>query len=73
MHSDCESALLQDGSQQADVWGADWVPSIQEVRYGSLINIRPRQGNRKMEIEDPDLRSQVADVVTQLFGGVDHA
>ena len=31
MHADCESVLLQDGSQQSDIWGADWIPSIQRL------------------------------------------
>jgi len=26
MHADCESALLEDGSAQDDIWGADWAP-----------------------------------------------
>ena len=25
-HADCEEALLEDGSRQEDVWGADWYP-----------------------------------------------
>lgn len=24
LHADCERVLLEDGSQQQDVWGADW-------------------------------------------------
>ena len=24
MHADCEAVLLEDGSRQEDVWGADW-------------------------------------------------
>ena len=59
LHADCEAALLEDGSQQADVWGADWLPESREVRFESLINIRPKQGNRKLTIEDAALRQQV--------------
>jgi len=29
LHADCESALLEDGSRQEDVWGADWNPAAQ--------------------------------------------
>jgi hypothetical protein len=29
MHADCESALLDDGGQQEDIWGADWTPASQ--------------------------------------------
>jgi hypothetical protein len=45
MHADCESALLDDGSEQEDVWGADWLPAVQQVTFESLINIRPKQNN----------------------------
>ena len=70
MHADCEEVLLDDGSSQADVWGADWYPSSQSVRFESLINIRPRQNNRSMEILDPGLRQQVETIVQTLLGGV---
>ena len=49
---------------------ADWYPLTQEVGYESLINIRPRQNNRSMEIQDPVIREQVAQIVQQLLGGL---
>lgn len=70
MHADCESTLLEDGSVQQDVWGADWNPSTQEVSYESLINIRPRQGNRSLEVTDPQLRARIAQVARDLLGEV---
>lgn len=70
MHADCESALLDDGSTQENVWGADWNPSAQEVSYESLINIRPRQGNRSLEVSDPELRARIAGIVRSLLGDV---
>lgn len=70
MHADCESALLEDGSQQEDVWGADWTPASQQVTFESLINIRPRQGNRSLDIQDPEIRSRVAQITLDLLGGV---
>lgn len=51
MHADCEEILLDDGSMQEDIWGADWDPFQQQVTYESLINIRPRQNNRSMEVQ----------------------
>jgi hypothetical protein len=73
LHADCESVLLKEGSQQEDIWGADWNPIGQEVTFESLINIRPRQSNRTLEIEDPVRREQVARIVTEFLGGVDYA
>jgi Protein of unknown function (DUF5674) len=39
LHADCEQVLLEDGSEQAHVWGADWYPLKQSVGDESLINI----------------------------------
>ena len=33
-----------------------------------LINIRPRQNNRAMEILDPEIRGQVAQITCRLLG-----
>ena len=69
LHADCEAALLEDGSKQADIWGADWNPASQQVTYEALINIRPRQNNRAMEILDPEIRERVAQITYRLLGG----
>ena len=60
--------LLEDGSQQAAIWGADWLPDVPQVTFESLINIRPQQNNRSMEILDPKIRDQVAGITRQLLG-----
>lgn len=70
LHADCEAVLLEDGSKQEDIWGADWNPLTQEVSYEALINIRPRQNNRSMEILDPTIRERVDQIIKQLLGGV---
>jgi hypothetical protein len=70
MHADCEAVLLEDGSQQESIWGADWNPSAQQVTFESLINIRPRQNNPSMEILDPDIREKVAEITRRLLSGV---
>jgi RES domain-containing protein len=70
LHADCESVLLEDGSKQEDVWGADWSPSSQQVTFESLINIRPRQNNPSVEILDPAIRQRVAEITHQLLGGL---
>lgn len=67
MHADCEAVLLEDGSAQKDVWGADWNPAARQVTFESLINIRPRQDNPSMEILDPQRRGRVAQIVRQLL------
>lgn len=70
MHADCESVLLDDGSEQDDLWGANWYPSEQRIEFESLINIRPRFGNRGILIQDENLRRQVEEVTLEILGGV---
>ena len=65
-HADCEEVLLEDGSLQENIWGADWYPDSRTVGFVALINIRPRQGNRGMEIEDPTLRRRIEAIVRRL-------
>ncbi|MGH9751945.1 MAG: DUF5674 family protein [Blastocatellia bacterium] len=67
LHADCEAALLANGSLQENIWGADWIPRIREVRYESFINIRPRQNNPALAILDPATRSRVEEIVKRLF------
>ena len=69
LHADCEAALLEDGSRQENVWGADWIPGAQQVTFESLINIRPRQNNPSLEILDSSIRERVAEIVRPLLGG----
>ncbi len=64
MHADCEAILLEDGSSQEDIWGANWNPIARQVTFGSLINVRPRQANPSMEIIDPERRQRVAQLST---------
>jgi hypothetical protein len=70
MHADCESVLLDDGSEQDDLWGANWYPNEQRIEFESLINIRPRLGNRNILIQDENLRKQVESVTRDILGGV---
>jgi len=67
LHADCKQALLENDSQQENVWGADWYPETKEVGFESLINIRPRFSNRSMEIQNPVLRQRVETIVRRLL------
>jgi len=71
MHADAEEALLEDGSRQSDLWGANYYPGRGReecIEYTSLINIRPAQDNRSMEIRDPAIRERVRDLTWALIG-----
>ena len=71
MHSDAEALLLEAGSQQADLWGANYYPGRGRegcIEYTSLINIRPAAGNRGMELLDPALRARLQEITFALVG-----
>lgn len=71
LHADAEALLLEAGSDQKDLWGANYYPGQGEkgcIEYTSLINIRPAQGNRSMKVEDPSLREQIRELTFELIG-----
>lgn len=67
LHADCEAVLIENGSDQSDIWGADWLPTSKEVRFEALINIRPRQNNRSMIIEEKKVRKIIESIVRGKF------
>jgi hypothetical protein len=67
LHADCEQVLLNDGSRQEDIWGADWYPELRKVGFESLINIRPRQQNFSFEVQDPVLRNHIETIIRSLL------
>ena len=71
MHADAENVLLEDGSRQSDVWGANYYPGRGPdacLEYTALINIRPAQGNRSMEVEDKGVRALIGEISVGLIG-----
>jgi Protein of unknown function (DUF5674) len=71
MHADAEQALLEAGSRQGDLWGANYYPGRGRdgcIEYTSLINIRPAADNRGMEIQDPALRESIREITFALLG-----
>lgn len=61
LHSDLEAYLLQKGSKQENLWGINLYPLKSKddfIEYTALVNIRPHQNNRSMEIEDFEIRKK---------------
>lgn len=70
LHSDAEAVLIQDGSVQTDLWGINLFPDKpreQMIEFTSLINIRPREGNKNMEIQSDEIRNKIRDIVGKLI------
>lgn len=65
-HTDANAVILENGSEQKDVWGFNWYldrSGKEKIEYISLINIRPVQGNRAMEVQNPVLRDRMKSVI----------
>ena len=72
MHADEETLLLEDGSSQGNLWGANYYlddPTDQRFEYTSMINIRPRDHNRKILIESESIRRRVRALAEYFFEG----
>jgi hypothetical protein len=71
LHADAEELLLESGSNQNDLWGANYYPGRGAegcIEYTSLINIRPSQGNPSMVVEDEETRDFVRELTFLLIG-----
>jgi len=68
MHSDLESFLMNEGSEQKDLWGINLYPGLDEdqfIEFDSMINLRPVQNNRSRGVDNPEIRNQIIKVVTE--------
>ena len=66
LHADAEAILLGRGCRQADLWGANYYPGLgpdECIQFTALINIRPSQDNRAMEVQDPAIRNAMRAIV----------
>ena len=69
LHADEESALLDDGSQQKDLWGINLYPSESGdawLEFDSMINVRPALGNRSRGVDDQTTQDAIRRVVETL-------
>ena len=66
LHADAEALLLDDGSAQSDLWGANYYPDKaleDQIEYTAMINIRPSQGNASMEVLDEKVKVQIRKLI----------
>ncbi len=69
LHADEEAVLLDHGSLQENLWGINIYPGQPRdawLEYDSMINIRPRQGNRSRTIEDEKIRHTIQIIIQKL-------
>lgn len=69
LHSDEEALLLQDGSNQKNLWGVNLYPDIQTdewIEFDSIINIRPSQGNYTRSVDNLEVRKKIINIINKL-------
>ncbi len=63
LHADLEKLLLENGSNQFDLWGINLYFDGDLIEFDSMINIRPAQGNRSRNVENEATRTAIINTV----------
>ena len=69
LHADDQAALLSDGARLRDLWGVNLHPGESGpgwIEFDSMVNVRPRDGNRSRGVEDEQIRARIREVVESL-------
>ncbi len=69
MHADQEEFLLEQGSEQQNLWGINFHPfetGNNFVEFDSMINMRPSSGNRSRSVEDSAIQKRIIELVNKL-------
>ena len=70
MHVDEEAYLLENGSEQTDVWGINLYPDKYGkedfIEFDSMVNIRPRQNNNSRQIEDETIQQKIKETINRV-------
>lgn len=69
-HSDSEKILLEQGSNQDEIWGGGIDLENKIIDFNSMINIRPQHGNPSNEIQDISLRKEYERLTKFFFAAI---
>ena len=71
LHADEEALLAEtEGSQREATWGINLYPDKDEagwIEFDSMVNIKPAYGNRPRDIESPEIRAKIKEIVSKLI------
>ena len=65
-HFDAEQLLIDNGSNQIDLWGGGLDPKTKTIDYNSMINLRPKQ-NPSRDILSTETRAQFDRIIKDLL------
>lgn len=69
LHADEEHLLLENGSEQKNLWGINIYPEIKNdnwIEFDSMINLRPSQENRSRGVDNEEIRKKIIAIVNKL-------
>ena len=66
-HFESEKILLDQGSEQKDLWGGGIDLETKTIDCNSFINIRPSQKNTSNEIQDAGIRNRFIEMMKCLL------
>lgn len=67
-HIDANQKLIELGYEQKNIWGFNISldkPREQWIEYTSLINIRPHADNFDMEVQNPEIRARMQEIINK--------
>lgn len=71
LHADEEALLLSKDSNQDDLWGINIYFNDPNrpfwIEYDSMVNIRPSRGNTSRDVENPEIKQVISDIVNSLI------
>ncbi len=73
LHADEEIMLVEkEHSRREHTWGINIYPARPEkerLEFDSMINLKPMSGNRSRDVESPDTREKIREIVAKLVRG----
>ncbi|MCL2341632.1 MAG: DUF5674 family protein [Firmicutes bacterium] len=71
LHADMEAYLLENGSNNEDIWGINLHPyeygTENFIEFDSMINLKPRCGNRSRDIEDEKIKEKIIKMIRDVI------
>ena len=70
LHADEEVLLMeQEGSKREHIWGINIYPkkpADEMIEFDSMINLRPSFGNRSRDVENPEVKEKIKQIIKKL-------
>ena len=71
LHADMETYLLENGSNNEDIWGINLHPyeygTENFIEFDSMINLKPRYGNRSRDVEDEKIKEKIIKMIRDVI------